>query len=494
MANDKPTRKASPSASGVTTTAAPAARPVAAAPSTKKVQTIGNAFKRTPEKDLWSGEYEFGGPIGAACIMVFSHFIVYYLWICVDFYDGSLIHPFHSALGSESFSAAFFRILSTRAVPTLTSFCAFVGFLLAEYLLAVLLPGPKALGLPVPSENGYVHKFKCNGVYCWYIILATLATVHFTGIYPLTRIRENYGEFVTSAIIVADVGSVFLYLFGVLTGRAVRMSGNVVYDFFMGAALNPKFPGNIDMKLFAEIRNSWVLTFTLALSSAAKMYEKTGTLSPNMFFILTAYLLYCNACQKGEECICTTWDIHHEKFGWMLVFWNTCGVAFVYSLQAAYLANCAPTFSWPWYVLLPMYVALFAAYFVWDTTNAQKNRFRMERVGVDPKLIHRKTFPQLPFGYIKNPRTITSERGTLFVDGWYRYARKIHYTADVVMATLWALSCGFTSLVPWYYPVFFIGMILDREQRDVARSAVKYGPLWQEYIKLVPYKYVPGLI
>jgi hypothetical protein len=32
---------------------------------------------------------------------------------------------------------------------------------------------------------------------------------------------------------------------------------------------------------------------------------------------------------KGEECIPQTWDMFHEKWGFMVIFWNFAGVPFV---------------------------------------------------------------------------------------------------------------------------------------------------------------------
>ncbi len=80
------------------------------------------------------------------------------------------------------------------------------------------------------------------------------------------------------------------------------------------------------------------------------------------------------------------------------------------------------------------------AYFVWDTANFQKNDYRMKEKGID---MNRKAFPVLPWSKISDPKVLKTEHGTLLIDGWYQYARKIHYTADIIMALCWGLYCGF---------------------------------------------------
>lgn len=148
-----------------------------------------------------------------------------------------------------------------------------------------------------------------------------------------------------------------------------------------------------------------------------------------MAFMVLAHFLYANACQKGEECIPTTFDIATEKFGWMLIFWNVAGVPFVYCFQSLFIQTVRADFSYPLPITVAMYLVLVLAYYVWDTANSQKNRFRMKRAGVEDAVIRRKTFPQLPWGYIENPKTIGEKgKAELFVDGWYQYARRLHYT------------------------------------------------------------------
>ena len=48
-----------------------------------------------------------------------------------------------------------------------------------------------------------------------------------------------------------------------------------------------------------------------------------------MAFMCLATWLYLNACCKGEELIPQTWDMFHEKWGFLVIFWNFAGVPFV---------------------------------------------------------------------------------------------------------------------------------------------------------------------
>lgn len=80
------------------------------------------------------------------------------------------------------------------------------------------------------------------------------------------------------------------------------------------------------------------------------------------------------------------------------------------------------------------------------------------------------------------------------MDGWWGYARKIHYTSDIIMSIIWGLSCKFTGVLPFYYPVFFFIMILHRYGRDQERCKRKYGKDWDKYCAIVPYAFIPYVI
>ena len=182
--------------------------------------------------------------------------------------------------------------------------------------------------------------------------------------------------------------------------------------------------------------------------------------------------------------------MYYEKWGFMLIFWNLAGVPLSYCHCTIYLANHHPsTYAWPRPFLVLLFASYLFTYWVWDTCNSQKNMFRArERHAA----LERRTFPQLPWKEVKNPKTIETKTGDkILCDGWYGLARKVHYTCDLFFALSWGLICGFRSPFPWFYPVFFAVMIAHRAWRDVARCREKYGEAWTEYERAVPYMFIP---
>jgi delta24(24(1))-sterol reductase len=182
--------------------------------------------------------------------------------------------------------------------------------------------------------------------------------------------------------------------------------------------------------------------------------------------------------------------MYFEKWGFMLIFWNMAGVPLSYCHCTLYLAKHHPSeYAWSTPGLILAFTSYLFVYWVWDTCNSQKNMFRARSRG---SALDRKTFPQLPYKEVKNPVTIPTETGDdLLCDGWYGKARKVHYTCDIYFATMWALICGFKSPFPWFYPTFFVLMIIHRAWRDITRCREKYGKAWEEYERRVPYIFIP---
>jgi Delta24(24(1))-sterol reductase len=110
-------------------------------------------------------------------------------------------------------------------------------------------------------------------------------------------------------------------------------------------------------------------------------------------------------------------DMYYEKWGFMLIFWNLAGVPLSYCHCTLYLANHDPSvYRWNRSGLFLLYLTYLFIYWIWDTTNSQKNNFRQQERGAFKK---RNTFPQLPWQTVKNPKTIKTQTGdSILVDGW----------------------------------------------------------------------------
>ena len=421
--------------------------------------------------------------------MTLSHALMLYLWIAWRFHDGTLFHP--AGLSDVGpFFARVWELTVAHATPAWSTFAIYWAFLAVQGLMAAVVPGLEIKGLPVASRGGRRLVYRCNGVTVWWVTLAGIAALHFTGTFPLQTIYEQFGSLMVVSMISANAIAVAVYVGARVTGNAERTSGGMLHGFFMGAWLNPRI-GALDLKMWAEIRVSWLTLFLLTASAAAHQHATHGTVTSPMVFMLVAHFLYANACMKGEECIPMSWDFVHEKWGWMLIFWNLAGVPFVYCFNSMYIASRPPIEPSIAYTAA-CFALLLGAYYVWDTANSQRNRFRMQLNG---SYVKRKAFPQLPWGTLDSPRCLATAAGPkLLVDGWWRYARKPHYTADALMALSWGLICGFEGVLPYFYAMFFVVMIVHRAARDNARCCRKYGTDWDAYRREVPYLFIPKVL
>jgi Delta24(24(1))-sterol reductase len=168
------------------------------------------------------------------------------------------------------------------------------GNIFFQLFLAEILPGYMQEGLPVPSLNYKTLMYKCNALNALYVTLVTAIVLHTTHIFRLTEIIDNYGHLMTVSMIWGFGVSLGTYLYAVITKTQIRVSGNVIYDYFMGACLNPRI-GSVDLKMWGEVRIPWVIVFFLAVSGACKQYETYGYVTPNMAFMCLATALYLNA-------------------------------------------------------------------------------------------------------------------------------------------------------------------------------------------------------
>jgi len=163
------------------------------------------------QEDLqFPGYFEFGGPWGALGIMLFSHAIMIYMWIVIELNQGY-------AWPQEEFIANFddkMKEAAQRLSPTLDTV---VLFLVAQFVMAAVLPGLVVHGRPLPWRHGATIAYLCNAYQAWWLSLAIIVAGHFMG-YSLAWVASNFGALMVTAMIAGDVASLALYLGARMTG------------------------------------------------------------------------------------------------------------------------------------------------------------------------------------------------------------------------------------------------------------------------------------
>ncbi|RII23128.1 hypothetical protein CUC08_Gglean011950 [Alternaria sp. MG1] len=436
-----------------------------------------------------SGLHEFGGAIGMGSMMVCFPALMYYMWIGATFYDGKFPTPTEGQSYGDFFGHMWY-LVKTEAFPNNKAWQIYWFFGLTQMAFYMFMPGVYRKGKALPHLGGKQLDYYCSAMWSFYSSIVIMLTLHFTGVFKLYTLIDEFGHIMSVAILSGFLCSTIAYVSARVRGATVRMTDNLIVDFFLGSELNPRLFGILDFKMFLEVRIPWFILFFLSLGTCLKQYEQYGYVSLEAIFLLFAHYLYAGACAKGEHLIITTWDMYYEKLGFMLIFWNMAGVPLSYCHCTLYIANHHPSeYGMPTWFTALLTVTYLYVYYIWDTTNSQKNQFRQEERGV---VDERTTFPYFKYGRIANPKTIQTSHGNkILADGWYGKARKIHYTCDLFFAISWGLITGFKSPFPWFYSVFFAGMIIHRALRDIEKCREKYGEAWKEYERQVPYLFIP---
>lgn len=250
-------------------------------------------------------EFEFGGSFGAASLMIGFPLLMWYMWIGATYYDGQFPLPSANQTWNR-FGRHLLQLMYDGAFPTAKAWAVYWVFFVFEAIMYCWMPGVLGWGRPLRHESGKKLPYYCSAYTSWYTTIATAAVLHLTGLFPLYTLIDDFGSIMSVAILSGFLNSLIVYLQAIIRGRTHRLTGYVIYDFFLGAELNPRI-GILDFKIFYEVRIPWFILFLITSAVAARQYEIYGYVSAEVSFLLMAHFLYTNACAKSEQMIVTSW-------------------------------------------------------------------------------------------------------------------------------------------------------------------------------------------
>jgi len=428
-------------------------------------------------------DYEFGGPIGTflttvslpVVLVVLTHFAA----------EGRVDKEYLLQLLSSPIQ---FLSSSFDSMKILYCMMGVLAWFLFQVILERLLPCNLVEGAPLKNDpKGKRLTYRINGHLAFWVTLLVVNSFWpswdgerlIFGRAPLYILYDNYQELALATILWCILLSTYLYIRSFRKGLLLAEGGDsgiLVYDFFMGRELNPRW-GSFDWKEFCELRPGLIGWMLLNLSFMTVQERKLGYISGSMILVNLFQNIYVWDALYQEKAILTTMDITTDGFGYMLVFGDLAWVPFTYTLQARYLVDHDPGLS-PWSLLTILATNCFG-YFIFRGANSQKDAFRRDP---DAKEVSHLQYLQ-------------TKRGTrLLTSGWWGLARKINYTGDWIMGLSWCMVCGVDSIVPYYYAIYFAILLIHRGIRDDQMCQAKYGNDWNVYKNMVPYRFIPGII
>ncbi|KAI1426059.1 putative C-14 sterol reductase [Xylaria sp. FL1777] len=470
--------------------------------------------------------YEFGGPFGAASIVIGLPLLIYtFAFVCNDISGcpaPSLLHP--SSFDLETFKAEIgwpgFSGLHSWEVTSVA-----LGYHFFSLLLWRILPAEEVIGTKLP-QHGRPLKYRMNSFASTVVHLAILGigtAIKGADFIVWTYITDNYVQLMTAHILISVALSIFIYVnsFTVDTNypnkdmrelAAGGITGNFIYDFYIGRELNPRvtlpFFGEIDLKTFCEMRQGLTGWIIMDLAFIAKQYRTYGYVSDSIIFVTAFQSYYVLDGQYLEAGIMTMMDITTDGFGYMLAFGDLAWVPFLYSTQTRYLS------VYPVHLGVSGVLAACAVFAtglsIFRAANSQKNLFRSNPN--DPKVAK--------LSYLQ------TKRGTkLLTAGWWGTSRHINYFGDWLQASPFSLPTGISGytilsagstvatahaakmldgrnvvqdeakgwgiLFTYFYVLYFGVLLIHREGRDDLACAKKYGEDWAKYKKQVKYHIIP---
>ena len=218
--------------------------------------------------------------VAATAVLLFTLMpLVYYLWMCLAFNHGEPM----------LFSAA---LLDHLPMPTPISVGILVGWFVWQIVLQIFAPGRWVEG-PLLAD-GTRLKYKMNGWFTWWFTWAALTGGVALHLFPSAILADQFGPMLTTMNLAVALFCVYLYWHGkILKTADERSSGNALYDFWLGTALNPRI-GSFDLKLFCEARPGLIGWVAIDFSLAAKQAQLHGSVTlPMIFRLRVSLLVHC---------------------------------------------------------------------------------------------------------------------------------------------------------------------------------------------------------
>ncbi len=338
------------------------------------------------------------------------------------------------------------------------------------------------LHLIVPARwtDGYVRsavtgaplRYRLNGLRVLVLVMAMWAAACSRGLLPWDLFYVERWAMAAGACVLGLIFTLSVVL------PAPRVTRSLLADLYLGRLENPQWlGGRVDAKMYLYLVGAVMLELNVARSRRGT-WRCTPPIPRRAWCSMRGSSPSSWPSTSTSSGSTSTRTISFAervgfKLGWgCLVFYP-----FFYCVGLWSVAE-RPNPHTPIPLLVASGVLFFGGWALSRGANLQKFFFKTE--------------PQRRFLGWLAPVAISGGGKQLLASGFWGLSRHVNYLGEILMALGLALALGYPGDVfPWLYPVYYVALLFPRQHSDDQRCAEKYGALWEEYCRKVPYRIIP---
>jgi delta14-sterol reductase len=347
------------------------------------------------------------------------------------------------------------------------------GICLAVLVLHLVVPARWVDGYVVDPGSGKKLRYRLNGIPVLVLSVAAWALACRTGVIAWDAFWIHRFDMLAGACVLGLLFTLAIVL------PATRVPGrSLPADLYLGRLENPQWGnGRVVAKMFLYLFGAVLLELNVLSFTARHLVLHPDDPSPGLLLYAGLFTFFVVEYLTFEEVHLYTYDFMAErvgfKLGWgCLVFYPFFYCVGLWALAEAPNPQVGPAYLTAWVLLF------FAGWTLSRGANLQKFRFKQ-----DPRA--------KAFGFLE-PRALSGGGKHVLTGGFWGLSRHINYLGEILMASALALVLGYPSSPgPWLYPLYYVLLLVPRQVADDRRCAERYGALWDEYCRRVPYRIVP---
>ncbi len=340
-------------------------------------------------------------------------------------------------------------------------------------ILHYILPGRWITGYVKHEKTQELLRYRLNGLM---LLLVSVAIWYILGHYDIVDYTWLYRHRWLSLVGAILIGLAYSL---VMTLSYPSVTGHFLKDFFFGRGLNPQIQGGrIDHKMWLYIVGAVLLVLHSLSFTTQHIIMYGSSFNPGIILSTALIIWFVMDYCIFEHVHLYTYDIFAERVGFKLGWGCLAFYPYFYSISIWSTVD-RPNPDMSVIQLIVSAVIFLMGWMMARGANMQKYYFKLQ--------------PEKSFLGIK-PKVITDGNKKIIASGFWGVSRHINYLGEICMGLGIASAVGHYDLIwPWLYPLYYILLLVPRQLDDDKRCLKKYGELWEDYQREVPYKIIPGI-